>query len=197
MRTKNLSGDCQHCGGRFEFPAEAAGLTGECPHCRQQTACLLAALPEEKSPAQTRAVIFTVVAIVILVGGLVGAVTALKRAQRLYGKKPQVQTPTGAPNSSPPAERFAAEGFRVSAVALAITPGTKLVHARGSIVNTANRQRFGVRVELDLFDAAGRWLAKGSDDKDVIEPNAEWKFSALVVETKAASTKIAAIKETK
>ena len=197
MSTKNLSGECQQCGGRFEFPAEAAGLTGECPHCSRQTACLLAALPEERSPVQTRAVIFTVVAILILVGGLVGAITALKRAQRLYGQKRQAQTQTSARNPSSPSVPFAAEGFRVSAVTLAITPGTKLVHAQGSIVNTANRQRFGVRVELDLFDAAGRWLAKASDDKNVIEPNAEWKFSALVVETKAASAKITAIKETK
>jgi len=196
MSTKNLSGECQHCGGRFEFPAEAAGLTGECPHCGQATDCLLAAPPEEKSPAQTRAVIFTVVAVVILVGGLIGAFVALKRAQRQFGRK-EAQTQASALSPPKPADPFAAEGFRVSTVTLETTPGTKLVHAQGSIVNTTNRQRFGVKVELELFDAGGKWLAKATDYKDVIEPNAEWKFRAPVVEKKAASAKVAAIKETK
>jgi hypothetical protein len=31
----------------------------------------------------------------------------------------------------------------------------------------------------------------------VMEPNAEWKFRALVVETKARSAKITSVKETK
>jgi hypothetical protein len=197
MSTKNLSGECQNCGGRFEFPAEAAGLTGECPHCGQATECLLASPPEEKSPAQTRTVIYTIVAVVILVGGLIGALAALKRAQRQFGRKQEAQTQTSALRPPKLADPFAAEGFRASTVTLDTTPGTKLVHAHGSIVNTTNRQRFEVRVELDLFDSAGKWVGKASDYKDVIEPNAEWKFSAPVVEAKAASAKVAAIKETK
>src|SRR5580765_4675947 len=98
MSTKNLSGECQHCGGRFEFPAEAAGLTGECPHCGQPTDCLLAVPPEEKSPAQTRAVIYTVVAVVILVGGLLGAFAALKRAQRMVAQRQAAQPQADAQN---------------------------------------------------------------------------------------------------
>ena len=194
MTTKNLDGECQHCGGAFEFPAESAGLTGECPHCGQPTELLLATPPEEKSPAQTKAILYTVVAIVILVGGLIGAVIALKRAQRLIGRPPAAPTEAIAPK---PAGPFAAQDFRVSAVTLETTPGTKIVHARGSIINTAKQQRFGVKVELDLFDATGKWVASSSDYTGVIEPNAEWKFSAPVVEKNAATAKIAAIKETK
>ena len=197
MSTKNLSGECQHCGGRFEFPAEAAGLKGECPHCGQQTDCLLATPPEEKSPAQTKAVIYTVVAVVILVGGLIGAFVALKRAQRLVAQKQETRTQASAPNPPPPADPFAQNSFRVSPVTLEKAPGTSLVYAQGAVVNTSNRQRFGVKVELDLFDADGQWVAKASDYQGVIEPTAEWKFRALVVETKAVSAKIAAIKETK
>ena len=192
--TKNLSGECQHCGGAFEFPVESAGLTGECPHCGQPTELLLATPPEEKSPAQTKAILYTVVAIVILIGGLIGAIIALKRAQRLVRQPQTTQTETTAPK---PPDPFAAQEFRVSAVTLETTPGTKIVHARGSIFNTTKQQRFGVKVELDLFDASGKWVANSSDYTGVIEPNAEWKFSAPVVEAKAASAKIAAIKETK
>lgn len=197
MSTKNLSGECQHCGGRFEFPAEAAGVTGECPHCGQQTDCLPAAPPEEKSPAQTRAVIYTAVAVVILVGGLIGAFVALKRAQRMVAEKQAVQTQTISQNQPPPADPFAQINFRVSPVTLEKSPGTSLVYAQGTMVNTTNRQRFGVKVELDLFDAGGKWVANASDYQGMLEPNAEWKFRALVVEPKATTAKIAAIKETK
>ena len=197
MSTKNLSGECQQCGGRFEFPAEAAGLTGECPHCGKQTECLLAGLPEEKSPAQARAIIYTVVAVVILAGGLIGAFAALKRAQRQFGRKQAAPTQVSAMNPPKPADPFAQINFRVSAVTLETTPGTKLVHAEGSIVNTTNRQRFGVKVELELFDGVGQQVGDASDYKDVIEPNAEWKFSAPVFEAKAAKAKIASIKEAK
>lgn len=195
MSTKNLSGECQHCGGRFEFPAEAAGLTGECPHCGKQTECLLASLPDEESPAQARAIIYTAVAVVILVGGLIGAFVALRRAQRQFGRPLTVQTRHGGDNAPKPADPFAQMNFRVGAVTLEPTPGTKLVHAVGSLVNTTNRQRFGVKVELDLFDGAGQWVAKTSDYQGVIEPNAEWTFRAPVLEAKAAFAKIVSIKE--
>jgi hypothetical protein len=197
MNTRNLSGECQHCGGRFEFPAEAAGLTGECPHCGQPTDCLLATPPEERSPAQTKAIIYTVVAVVILVGGLLGAFVALKRAQRMVTQQQEARTQASAPNLPRPADPFAQNNFRVSPVTLEKSPGTSLIYAQGMVVNTTNRQRFGVRVELDLFDAGGQRVANASDYQGVIEPNAEWNFRALVVEPKAASAKIAAIKEAK
>ncbi|MSU58452.1 MAG: hypothetical protein EXS35_09780 [Pedosphaera sp.] len=192
--TKDVRGECQQCGGQFDFAAEAAGLLADCPHCGQQTELLLATPPEEKSPAQTKAIIYTVVAVVILVGGLIGAIIALKRAQRIVGP---AQTKATTPSSPKPADPFAAQNFRTGAVTLEKTPGSKLVYAQGSIVNTAKQQRFGVKVELDLFDDAGKWIANASDYTGVLEPGGEWKFHAPVVESKSASAKIAAIKETK
>ncbi len=197
MSTKNLSGECQNCGGRFEFPAEVAGLTGECPHCGQPTECLLASPPEEISLVQTRAVIFTIVAVVILVGGLIGASVALNRAKQMVAEKQGARAQAQTQNPPTPANPYAQINFRTSAVTLETTPGTKLVHAQGSIVNTTNRQRFGVKVELALFDANGNWLANASDYQRVIEPNAEWKFNAPVVETRAVAARISAITEAK
>ena len=105
------------------------------------------------------------------------------------------QTTQAKANVLKPTDPFATQNLRVSAITLETIPGTKIVHARGSIVNTATQQRFGVKVELDLFDASGEWVANSSDYTGVIEPNAEWKFSAPVVEKNAASAKVAAIKE--
>ena len=107
------------------------------------------------------------------------------------------QTTQAKANVLKPTDPFATQNLRVSAITLETTPGTKIVHARGSIVNTATQQRFGVKVELDLSDIAGKWVASSSDYTGVIEPNAEWKFSAPVIETKATSARIAVIKETK
>jgi len=198
MSTKNLSGECEHCGGRFEFPAAAAGVTGECPHCRQQTECLLASPPDEKAPAPTTAVIYTVVAVVILVGGLLGAFLALNRAQRLVAQQQVTRPSAGVVNPSrPAADPFAQIGFRVSPVTLEPASGTSPVYAQGTLVNTTNRQRLGVKVELDLFDTRGQWVAHASDYESVIELNAAWKFRALVVEPKAAAAKITAITESK
>ena len=191
--TKDILGECQHCGRQFRFPAERAGLTGDCPHCGQPTELLLATPPEAESPGARKATVFIIVAVVILAGGLIGATLALKRAQRLV-TKPAVAAPV---TISQPSDPFTAQGFRVSPVTLERQAGSKLVYAQGTIVNTTNRQRFGVKVELDLFDAEGKRIASAADYVGVIEPNAEWKFRALVLEAKAASAKIAAIKETK
>ena len=195
MTTKDIRGECQHCSGQFDFPAEQAGLTGDCPHCGQPTELLLATPPEVASPVKAKAIGFTIVAIVILVGGLVGAQFAIKRAQRMVGRD-VAPVPTAA-QPPKPADPFAAQNFRTTPVTLVAQPGSKLVYAQGALVNTGNQQRFGVKVEIDLFDASGNRLAGASDYIGVIEPNAEWRFRALVVETKAASAMIVAIKETK
>jgi hypothetical protein len=75
------------------------------------------------------------------------------------------------------------------------TPGSSLVYAVGTVKNPEVRQRFGVRVELDLLDARGEKVGTAKDYQQVLEPGAEWHFKALVVESKAASAKVAAIKE--
>lgn len=196
MNTKNLQGQCQQCGGIFEFPAEAAGLMGECPHCGQQTECVLAAPPEEENPLRTKAIVFATLAAVILIGGLVGAQIALKRAKRLVGEKQGVAKPTASAPAKP-VDPFAADSFRVSAVTLEKADGSSLVYARGSIINTTNRQRFGVKVELDLLDPNGAKVASTSDYQGVMEPNAEWKFRALAVDPKSVAAKVTSVKETK
>lgn len=193
MSTKNVQGECQQCGGLFEFPAEAAGVVGECPHCGQQTECVLAAPPEERSPLRTKAIVFTVIALVILVGGLIAAQVAIKRAERMVGRKADA-------NSSRPAEPrnpFAARNFKVTPVFLETTPGTKLVHARGTVQNLSNQQRFGVKVELELLDAAGKTLATTSDYVSVFEPKSDWNFHAPVTDPKTVSARVTEIIETK
>jgi len=192
MQTKNLQGECQHCGRVFEFQAEATGTTAGCPHCGQPTE-LMPVLPADPgSPMATKAVVFTVIALLILLGGLGGTLLALKRAKRI------TQHPSraiSASQPSQPADPFAAAGFRVSPVTLEKGQANSLVHAVGTITNTANRQRFAVRVELELQDEAGRKLGTATDYRPTLEPKSEWRFRALVVEKKTVNARIVAIKE--
>src|SRR4051812_3924598 len=80
--TKYLKGQCTHCGGRIEFPAEVIGTTVECPHCARATELTLTAPPEQSS-VPTKAIVWSMIAVLILGSGLAGAMAALHRAQRL------------------------------------------------------------------------------------------------------------------
>jgi hypothetical protein len=71
----------------------------------------------------------------------------------------------------------------------------RLVYAVGTIHNKSNRQRFGVKVELDLYDDQNARIGSATDYAQVIEPGKDWKFKALVTEPKAVRAKMAAITE--
>jgi hypothetical protein len=193
LKIKNLRGECQHCGGPVEFHAEHVGTTAECPHCGQQTELLLAAPPEEESPVRKKAIGFTVIAVLILGGGLIAASIALKRAKRLQAERQVEQVAPTKPAA--PTDPFAAQSFRVSPVTVEQGQRSSLVYAVGVIANTSNQQRFGVKVELELHAADGSKLGTASDYQKVIEPGAEWKFRALVVDKRVAAAKISTIKE--
>lgn len=194
MKIKNLRGECQHCGGTIEFHAEHVGTTANCPHCEQPTELLLAQPPEEGSPLRRKAIVFTLIVAVIVIGGLVGASVALKRAKRLRAEQATVVPKPTEPIV--PLDPFTRNGFRVSPVMLGKGQGTSIVYATGSISNMTSQQRFGVKVELEILDAAGMKVGVASDYQKVMEAGAEWSYRALVVEKKAVSAKVVAVTET-
>lgn len=195
-RTKNLMGDCQHCGGCVEFPAEAVGLTAECPHCGQPTELFLAAPPQTPT-VRVKTILFAFIAILILVGGWIGTQMALKRAQRLTerAKAAAANAPAQSVSVAAPSEAAIPTGLRVSAVMLEKTSGSSQVYAVGLLRNDSNRQRRGVKVELDLFDASGRKVGAATDTMPVIEPQAEWRFKVRVVEANATAAQLKTIRE--
>jgi hypothetical protein len=203
-RTKFLKGECQHCAGHLEFPVEMAGLSTECPHCHEQTELLLAAPPEEPTVPR-RTIVWAIIGVVVLSFGLIAALVALKRAER-WAARQKRQPELSASNAISTEQRpeiakeavvttIEQNGFTVSAITLETTPGTSRVYAVGTLKNKDDRKRFGVKVELDLFDATDQNLGVATDYHAVLEPAAEWHFKALVLDTKATSAKIASIKE--
>ena len=194
--TKFLKGECSECRGHIEFPAEAAGTTADCPHCGRPTELMLVA-PVQPSSVPKKTIVYSVIAVVILAGGLVGAKIALNRAKGIAEGRQKAQEKANAQNPAKPANPFADIGFEASPVKVEKAAGSSLTYATGTIRNTANRQRFGVRVELDLLNEGGSKVGEAKDYQAVIEPNAQWHFRAQVLEKKAAGAKVVSIKEEK
>ena len=178
------------------------GTPAPCPHCGQQTELLLARPPEEPTISR-RTILWTVAAVVVLGLGLAGSLIAVKRAQRLVASQrqrpPAVTAPSEQTNSSEGAASSTnaamQNDFTVSEITLDRTAGSSLIYGVGTLRNSANRQRFGVKVQLALFDASGQKVGTATDYRQVLEPNAEWRFKALVVDSKAVSAKLEEIKE--
>ncbi len=200
-RSKYLKGECQLCRGHLEFAVENIGMVVPCPHCGQETELRLAQPPEEATVPR-RALVWTGIAVVILGLGLAGALVALKRAQkwaqrqnRPVGTIAMVDPDTNSPPSPDETNSPAGDGLSASAVTLEKAPGTSLIYAVGTVKNTLNRQRFGLKVELDLSDAAGQKIGTASDYRQVLEPGSQWQFKALVVDSKTVSAKLTSVRE--
>ena len=194
--TKLLNGECQHCGGHIEFPAEAAGASAECPHCHQTTELFLSAGVTDATINQARAktIIFILLACLILLGGLVGAMIALKRAKRIADGR-AASHPAAVTNAV--INPFAGQQFSAADVTLQKANGSSLIHAVGSIKNLSAQRRFAVRVEIELKDENGQLLDPAKDYTATMEPGAVWGFKALVNAKGAVTGRVSAITEDK
>jgi hypothetical protein len=203
-QTKYLKCECQHCGNHLEFPADAIGMAVDCPHCRQQTELTLSTPPELSAPAPKN-MTWIIAGIVILLIGVIATVASFVVLNRL-AKRNQRHTPVavtkepGTKRVSPamPANgtgQISTNNFSVSQIVLEKAKGSALVYAVGTVKNDSPQQRFGIKVELDLFDADGLKVGAASDYQQILEPKAEWRFKALVLDPKAASATLASIKE--
>ncbi len=70
-----------------------------------------------------------------------------------------------------------------------------LVYAVGVLRNDSTRQRYGVKVQLDLFDDNGAKVGTTTDYTQFIIPGKEWRFRALIVEHNAARAEITNVTE--
>ena len=73
--------------------------------------------------------------------------------------------------------------------------GSRLVYVTGALKNDSDHQRFGVRVELDLLDAATNKVGTATDYRQMLEPRATWQFRAIVTDRRASAAKFAGVKE--
>ena len=98
--TKRLTGACSECGSPIQFPAELIGTMATCPRCRKQTELRLESPPEEPS-APRKATVWTVIAALILIGGLMAALIALKRFENLAAGQKNRPPAAASTNTAP------------------------------------------------------------------------------------------------
>jgi hypothetical protein len=94
-----------------------------------------------------------------------------------------------------PAAAKSIDDLKVGPITLEKAKGSSLVYAVGVMRNDSVHQRFGVHLELELTDARGNKAGMAKDYRAVLEPHQEWRFRALVLDSKAVSAKVAAIRE--
>lgn len=157
--------------------------------------------PKMEPTVPRRVLVWTCAAVLILCAALVAAFVGLNKAQRwAAGQKRAVlsaNNPAAATTPGSPAdEAFTQNEFSCSPVTLDKAPDSSLVYARGTIENRAARQRFGVKVELDLLDSTGTKVGNAKDYQGLMEPGGRWAFRALVVKpNNVVSAKVTAITE--
>lgn len=87
------------------------------------------------------------------------------------------------------------DDLKVGKIELEKTKGSSLVYATGTVKNDSDFDRYGVRIELDLFNAKGKKIGMAKDYKDYLGPNQEWQFRALIPEAKTVEARVASLKE--
>lgn len=116
--------------------------------------------------------------------------------------------PSAPPAASPPANPVPAMttpkgpkllgDLKVTQVALEQPKGAKgsrLVYVTGLLKNDSDHQRFGVRVELELLDAATNKVGTATDYRQMLDPRASWQFRAIVTDRRATAAKLVGVKE--
>ena len=88
-------------------------------------------------------------------------------------------------------------GFKISKINLKKNENGGLVYAVGTVKNDTDRQRFGVKIELDLLDEQDDKIGGASDYIAVLEPQDKWQFKALLAEPRTVQARLATIVEQK
>ena len=97
----------------------------------------------------------------------------------------------------PPKYQNVTNDFAILSFKMEKTPGSSLVYVTGTVRNLSDRQRFGVKMEFDLFDAQDRPAGTATDYQSELDPHGDWSFKALVMESKAVSARFHSIAEDK
>ncbi len=215
-----LQGHCDHCHEAIEFPAESSGQSAACPICSRITrfhvtevkSPLVAGGPARPGTARARKrnpFIVLGISVVLLID-VVGAWFWLSRSKQqpatsgtplrtiINSTNAPSNSDTKAPDGKPvasPAKARSLDDLKAGSVTLEKAKGSSLVYAVGVLRNESEHQRFGVTIEVELTDAGGNNAGLAKDYRAVIEPRQEWRFRALILNSKAVRGAVTRIHE--
>jgi hypothetical protein len=195
-----VKGECRLCRGHIEFPISALGTTVPCPHCGQPTELTNPNLPAKTGVSGRQRL---AIALALCVAAVVPAIVLVTHksnpsANTVPSPLLPVQSNALVALAHPkPQPEEVTNDFAIMPFKLEKTPGSSLVYVTGAIQNPTERQRFGVKVEFSLFDTNDNAIGTATDYEQVIEPHGEWRFKAMVIESKAVAAKFNSIAEEK
>jgi len=214
--TKTFKFPCHRCGGRIQASADYVGRSIACPHCGES---IVVAAPAGASPndaGKERAGDGTgflkklsriLVGATVLAGLLLVGVAYWSSRRTVTQGERTTATPAsgGAAATISPAggsEAGAASpvpksssDLKAGEISLERQAKSSLIYAVGTVTNASDFQRFGVRLELEILDQAGRPAGRASDYARLIEPRALWNFRALMTDRHAAGARVYKISE--
>ncbi len=171
---------CDSCGGEIQLPCNETETVVTCPHC---TADVIVAPPQKSN----RKVLWLTI-------GILSAFTVTASLVLVFRKTQRPPPPLkSAPAATKPPTTF--HDFEVSDVKLSRESNSTVVYAVATIKNQLDRQRFGVRVHVELLDGSGEKVGTASDYIAAISPKGEWQFRALVVENATVTARVLDITE--
>ncbi len=195
----HIKGQCQTCGGHLEFPASGMGMTVDCPHCGVRTTLVPeppdGATPTANPPARPKSKHPLLWGSAFLSVALATAGVAHHWSKKTEAVPP-TSTHTEIPKAIPPAGEET-DRLQAGPVTLQKTEGSALIYAVGTVRNNSDRQRFGVKIELDLLDDQDHKIGTAGDYIAILEPHQDRPFRALLTQPKAAKVKVAGIEEQK
>jgi predicted RNA-binding Zn-ribbon protein involved in translation (DUF1610 family) len=207
MKEDFVKGQCRACGGHLEFPADAVGRNIPCPHCGQPTV-LVAALP---APTGGRRRLWAGLAAMLccFVGAAIvlfsrhphpAAVsvpppTLVASVTNIPAANESAAIPAKPPGLQPRPGETLTNNFGITGGAMGKAPGSSLVYVTGSVRNLSDHQRFGVKVDYALFDAHDRLIGHATDYQSLLEPQGDWDFKAMVMESRAVAARFNGITE--
>jgi hypothetical protein len=186
---------CPGCGGRIEFPAGRAGELVDCPHCGAQTKLIS---NTKKLPTRpTRKLAIVAGAILIALALVAVGVEFFWRDLQQSDAPPAMAVTPAITNVFIPKAFTEFNDFKINKITLKKSGDGGLIYAVGILKNDTGRQRFGVKVELDLHDAQDVKIGSTSDYVAVIEPHRQWQFQALLTDPRAVKAVLTQIEEQK
>ena len=191
---------CRNCGRHIEFPSNGAGMTVPCPHCGKET--MLGVSASAPIPNKSNKALWVKVGVaVVIIGAVVAFIWPQKQKVAAATPPPKVVAApvvpvvnTNKPVSPTPVANIIND-FDVSKISLQKMAGSGLVYAVGTLNNTQERQRYGVKIELNQLDEKGQNLGVVSDYVSTMDSHQEWQFKAILTSPHVAKVTVAGIRE--
>jgi hypothetical protein len=188
-------------------PPAAATPPKQCPSCGATLGPEMEVCPQCGGKSRSNLVrVVAVIVLLVLGASATGFLYFKKRPAGASKQRPSVPVKSNASatiaftNSSAPLPAAAKapksiDDLKVGTIMLEKAKSGSLVYAVGVLKNDSDYPRYGVKIELDVSDAKSTRASKASDYTQVIEPRKEWRFRALVLDSKATSAKLSKITE--